>query len=367
MAESNPNQTSISNYTLDDLLQSTSLGSINKAIGNNIYGLNHRQVPTAIPYNKETYGFTFFVKPQLNLQSNNIRNIRLMYNLLTNNSLSIPAVVRCELDTRITNLYNDGTPAFNCPLVDPKQAFIPVLTNDILSISGWPDMALNTFTSREGLYKESYSQIDDISVNYSAYTIDAMFRNNKGDHIFYLFYIWLHYMSNVFQGKLLPYPDFLTENEIDYNTRIYRLILDINKDTVTKIAAANVAFPITNPTGQFFDYNIEKPYNDQNKEINIRFQCLGFETMDSILIEEFNKTVEIFNPDMKDEFRNSSMIKLSKMNSIYFNNRGYPRINPNDYKLEWWIDQNYFKQRSGIFLRENIITKIEQDNENTGD
>ena len=77
-------------YSLDDLFASTGVGSLDKAIGNNLYGINHRQTATPVPSNKDTYGLTFFVRPQLNLQTDNIRNVRQFYPLLTENETSSP-------------------------------------------------------------------------------------------------------------------------------------------------------------------------------------------------------------------------------------------------------------------------------------
>ena len=198
--------TSILDNTLDDLYQSLPIGSINSSITNNLYGVNHRQVRSLIPSNKELYGFTFFVKPQLNLTSNNVRNLRILYPLLNNNKLSVQAVVRGTLDPRmvsgysvVQNIYIE--PPSPCVLIDPLQAFIPVLTNDIISISGGQDLALPTFASKEGLYGQVYSQVDGIARYYGVYDIDATFTNMRGDVIFYLFYSWLHYQANVFEGK----------------------------------------------------------------------------------------------------------------------------------------------------------------------
>ena len=363
--------TPISSYSLDDLFQSMPLGSIDQAQGNNIYGINHRQVPGVLPQNRDTYGLTFFTRPQLNLQSNNIRNTRILYNLLNTNNKSIQACTKALLDPRLINGYGKGAsrvPPYICPIVDPLNCFIPVLTNNLISITGWSDIALDSFTSKEGLYKETYSQVDSLARNYTVYEVDATFRNTKGDLIFSLIFVWLHYMSMVYEGLLLPYPDFLTENEIDYNTRIYRLILDQQKQVVTKIVAADVAYPITLQAGQFFDFNVEKPYNDQNKEINVRFKCMGYEPMDGVLIYEFNKCVEQFNPNMENGFRDNNMIKLTSLNASMFNNRGYPRINPNNYKLEWYVDKLFYNNRSYAFLQQNIAAN--QDliaYENTGD
>lgn len=350
--------------TLDDFFQTTAIGSVEKAIGNNLYGFNHRQIRTSVPINKDTYGLTFFTRPQLNMQGDNIRNIRRFYPLLTTNPVTIHRYVRCMLDPRL------AADNITCPLVDNQQAFITILSNNLTNISGWPDMVVPTFTTKEGLYKEAYSQVDGIVENYSAYNINATFRNTRGDPIVYLFYIWAFYQSLVFQGLIVPYPDYIIQNRLDYNTRIYRLILDVNKRYVTKIAACGVAFPISDPIGQFFDYSDEKPYNDQSRDITIQFQCLGAQYFDDILVKEFNQTVQIFNPEMRDEFRDGTLVKLSPNLIGYFNNRGYPRINPDDYELEWWVPYEFFVARTQGLFDSNMtqLDRLEvQDAINVGD
>lgn len=347
----------VTKISLDDYFQSTPVGSIDKAIGNNLFGINHRQVPGAVPSNKDTYGLTFFVRPQLNLQADNIRNARIFYPLLSENSLTIQRFIRTTLDPRLMTGYTFGSdkiPAIKCPMVDELQAFIPILTNNLNAISGWPDIVAPTFTSKPGLYNEVYSQVDGITRNFEAFDIDATFRNTRGDPILYMFYVWMHYSAMVFEGKLMPYVDFITENEIDYNTRIYRLVLDQNRNIVKKIAATGVSFPISAPTGSFFDYNVDKPFNDQNKDISVRFKCLGVDYQDDILIKEFNMTVAIFNSSMADGVRDSTMVLLKKKTAHMFNNRGYPRINPTTNEMEWWVFKDTFNSRTQAFLEANL-------------
>jgi hypothetical protein len=380
-------------YSLDDYFQTTPIGSLDKAIGNNLYGINHRQVANMVPSNKDTYGLTFFVRPQLNMQKDNIRNVRMFSPLLTTEDMSIQNFVKCTLDPRLIHGYSiKGShpkattilPA-TCSIVDNLNAFIPILTNNLNSISGWPDMAISPYTSKTGLYGESYSLVDSTSYKYETFSLDANFRNTKGDPIVYMFYVWLRYMTQVFEGNLVPYLDFISENEIDYNTRIYRLVLDQHKKYVTKIAATGAAFPISLPTGSFFDFNNEKPYNDQNKDISIRFQCMGVDYQDDILIKEFNDTVAIFNPNMGDSAKlnpmsmydeskstNSSprdlyMVKVNRNILHLFNNRGYPRINTSTYELEWYVDMNLWKTRTKAFLDMNIIRKEGNDFVSIGD
>ena len=366
----NKNNSSIVPHSLDDYFQATPIGSIEKAIGNNLYGINHRQIPSMVPSNKDSYGFTFFVRPQLNLQASNIRNERRFYPLLTNTTLNIQSFVRATLDPRLLTGYtfnNHKIPAISCPIVDNENAFISVLTNTLNSISGWPDITAPTFTSKPGLYTEAYSIVDAVTRNYEVFDLDANFRNIKGDPVLYMFYIWLHYSSLVFEGRLVPYIDFITENEIDYNTRIYRLVLDKNKETVTKIAATGAAFPISVPTGSFFDFTNDKPYNDQNKDISIRFRCMGVDYQDDILIREFNETVTTFNVHMLDKNRDQYMTKVNKNNIDMFNNRGYPRINPSNYNLEWWVPITSYKTRTKAFIDNHLGDAKKIDNEEFGD
>lgn len=365
------NQDPVVPFSLDDYFQSTPIGSIEKAIGNNLYGLNHRQIPGAVPIAKDLYGLTFFVRPQLNLQADNIRNDRLFYPLLSENETSLQRFVRCMLDPRLMEGYSHKgkvvIPALKCPLVDNQNAFISVLTNNLNSISGWPDIVVPTFTSKPGLYNEVYAQVDGIAKNFESFDIQATFKNTRGDPIIFMFYVWLHYQSLVHEGILVPYPDFITENEIDYNTRVYRLVLDPEKQFVRKISACGVGFPVSVPMGSFFDFNHEKPYNDQNSDITIQVKCLGAQYQDDRLILEFNQTVSTFNPGMRDKTRDKEMMKVSRSLLNMFNNRGYPRINPDNYELEWYVPRALFENRTALFLQANLADASMENEIGSGD
>ena len=357
-------------FSLDDYFQTTPIGSLDKAIGNNLYGLNHQCIPGMVPSNKELYGYTFFVRPQLNLQADNIRNNRILMPLLSGASMSMQRAIRCTLDPRLMIGYSQSrekVSPITCPLVDNLNAFIPILSNNLNSISGFPDTTAPTYTSKSGLYNEAYTMVDGISQYAEALDIDASFRNTRGDPILYMFYIWIRYASLCFEGKAVPYLDFITENEIDYNTRIYRLVMDETKTTVTKIAAVGAAIPVSSPTGGAFDFNNDKPYNDQNKDITIKFKCMGVDVFDDILINDFNKTVCAFNPAMKDKHRGTYMVKLSKLLAGTFNHRGYPRINPSTHELEWYVGKSMFSARTSAFIKANLADPEVQDSEETGD
>lgn len=362
--------------SVDQLLENMAIGSVTRAIGNNLYGINFRQTGNPVPRDKSLHGFTFFTRPQLNLTRANISNYRGFYNLLTSNELSYQRFTRLMLDPRLA--AGNG---LKCPFVDNQNPFFSILTNNIVSLSGWPDLAVPTYTSEAGHYGEEHSFVDGVTNHFEAFDLDVTFRNTKGNPLIYLFYIWIKYQSLVFEGVLNPYVDMITENEIDYNTRIYRLVLDQQKRYVTYIAATGASFPINVPTGSLFDYSTDTPYNSRNAELNIRFRSMGFTAFEDILKLEFNKTVAIFNPGMRNllkydmsgasdsaKARQDGMVtyrvsgcpyvklphylSMSMDTSVFsnsffaVNHRAYPYINLVTNELEWWVDEAQFRKAS---------------------
>lgn len=358
--------------SIDQMLENMPVGSVSKAIGNNLYGINFRQTGNPVPRAKDMYGFTFFTRPQLNLTRLNITNYRGFYNLLTDNNLSYQAFTRLMLDPRLQHIAD-----LKCPFVDRNSAFIPILTNNVQSLSGWPDLTVPTYTSEAGQFGEETSFVDGVTNHFESFDLDITFKNTKGNPLLYFFYIWIKYQTLVFEGILNPYMDMITENEIDYNTRIYRLVMDQQKRYVTYIAATGASFPINVPTGSLFDFNVDTPFNTRNTEINIRFRSLGFIAFEDILKLEFNKAGAIFNSDLRKvlEFdlssasdsqkarddgtvvyriQGSKLVKLphflamsmdtSVFSNSFFNvnHRAYPYINLITNELEWWVDERRF-------------------------
>jgi hypothetical protein len=315
------------------------------ALASAYYGINHRQTPAAIPINKDVFGLTFFTRPNLNLTLGNLRAVRLFNPLTTTNQYSLQRIIRCYLDPRSNQGANSGQASVDSPMVDPQQAFIPILTNTLMSISGWPDVIVPHTASHEGVYKEVFGLVDGVTEFYGAYDITANFRNIPGDPVTALFLYWAHYMSNVYKGDMMPYPDMIVENEIDYQTRIYRLVLDPTKTKVQKIAACGAAFPTASPMGgNSFNYDSEKPYNQSNEQISIPFECFGAIYQDPILLYTFNQTVCAFNDTMADQYRGSHYTKVPMGALGIFNNQGYPRIDPDTWELEWWVSNDLYKR-----------------------
>lgn len=337
------NGTPLVNVTIDDILSLTSSGSYGKAIGNSLYGINHRQTPSAVPMNKDQYGLVFFTRPQLNFTSDNLRALRKFTPLLTTNEHSLQRAIRCTLDPRLTAGF-DELPTYQCPFIDPQQAFIPLFTNHCTTITGWQDMEVPFHTEKEGAYKESYTMVDGIVDNYTTYTLTANFRNMRGDPITNMFYYWAIYMAAVFEGTMVPYPDYLVQNILDYTTRVYRLILNPAKTHVQGICASGASIPASVPFGNKFDFSIDKPYNDANATISVPFQSMGIIYNDPILVRQFNATVKTFNFSMRDGQRENDMVKVPMSVIHLFNHRGYPRIDPVTMELQWWMPKEDFNK-----------------------
>lgn len=343
---------------LERVYESTPLGPIHSNLVNTVIGINHRQIPLALPQNKSKFGLTFFTRPRCNLTRNNIRTLRQMYPLLNTRNTSIQRIIRCYLDpvsgnpnigkgpsNATTGQREDRIETVTSPYVDASMVFIPLLTNLCVSLGGWQDIVAETRTTPEGHYREAHSMIDSSVQVRSVFELSATFRNVPGNPVTLLFYYWLLYASAVFEGTtLIPYGDSIYEMEIDYNTRIYHLALDQQGRYVEHILATGASFPLNAPVGALGNYDANQPFNDSQDNVNIRFQCIGMDYNDPITVKEFNAAVVLLNGWMKDDVREKYYIQIPFELLNFFNMRGYPQINPKTMELQWWVNLDVFNR-----------------------
>lgn len=323
---------------IDYMARGSGLGSLSEAIINTMNGFNHRGVGNPVPYNQDNQGMTFFTRPRLNLSYNNLSADRRLSILGAGNGKSLghfPSAIRQWLDPELAKALNVGN--FRSALVNPHSAFIPLLGNNLISLSGWPDPIAEYYNSEEGMAKETWGMIDGIDTIYSSYDLQATFRNIAGDPISLMLYVWIIYGSMVYQGRMLPYPDSEMLREIDYQTRIYRLILDPTRTFVTKVAACGAAFPTSPALGQAFDFSTDTPFEQSRaSQISVPFRCFGAMYQDPILLREFNDVVMMFNPSMHPIYRSQYMTKIPRDQLATHNYDGYPWIDTNTNELQWW-------------------------------
>lgn len=336
---------------IDDILAIAGLGPVDSAITANFWGVRRGGQVSAAPLPVENTGITFFTKPRLKLTDDNLVG-NILSILANDNTRSMPRAIRAFLDPytggsttqTATMLKGMNIKPYKSELVDPLNPFITILGNNCISMTGFPDSDLNTYTAPEGLFHESWSMADDIVTLYGRYDLNCTFRNMYGDPIGTMIYLWLYYMSAVYIGDIYPYIDSIVDNEIDYQTRIYRFVLDATRTRVVRMYCCGAAFPTAANTGANFNYTEGKPLVEESNEYSVNFTCSGAVYYDVRILKWFNKSVVNFNANMADGLREKTYMKIPYAKMTKMDNMGYPRINPENMDLEWWIEPTVYNE-----------------------
>lgn len=317
-------------------------GSIESIVQNTLYGLNHRQIgPSDLPIVKDGIGYSFFTKPLMNLAKDNVSASRTMAYLGNDDPESIGCAIKAMLSAKPDKglpwyPIDDRTSNIRSKYIDDKQAFIPMLSRCLVSITGFPDKTLDTYTTAEGLGKSSIAMADSRPDNYGVYNLTATFRNIEGDMLTSFFNAWFEYMARVSSGSLIPYLDMMIDFEKDYEMRVYRIIPDASGEYCTKIAAPAAMFIDAVDIGAAFNMAVDKPFIDANDEISIPFKAQQIHYNDPILIREFNTLVSDFNSSMHDDVRQNEMVLVRGVEKDICNSYLFMHINEDTKKISWW-------------------------------
>lgn len=317
-------------YLLNNIRRGTGMASVTAANSSNLYGINHRAIPQATSRNIDHHGFTFFTRPDLRLSYDNLTQDRNLSLMLNDEIESIWRWVRATLSPRQASLYKSS-------FVDSRNPFIPILTNNLESLSGWPENMVDPWSSDAGAYNEQTSQADGFADDYSASDLTATFKNQIQDPINRLFHIWTRYSMLVHEGVIDPYIFNIVLNIIDYNTRIYRIVTDPSKQYIQHVSACGAAFPLNSNLAAKFDYTREQPYNEENDKISIQFRIIGKMYDDPILLDEFNMLVAGYCPTMADDKRAKYHKRIPGEHLKNFNCLGLPHINLDNGRIDWYV------------------------------
>lgn len=308
------------------------------AFGMNILGRN-----APLPLNTDNHGYTFFTKPLFNLSYDNCMVDRRLSMLLREDVNSYERMARVTLDPWSQTQQKNPVQSTK---VDALSPFIPIFSNNLISLNGWPDFTINMSTTTSGIYRDSMAYVDDVPYQYETYTLQATYRNIEGDPISLIHYMWLLAQGLGKEGRTMPYPELVLMNERDYDTRIYRLIMDQTRTYVTRIFACGAATPENVPSGEIANFTGDGSESGSqviSSQLNFSYRANGVTTYDHILIFEFNDLQEDFNPSMADGTREQAMHLLFPWEKAYFNYKSYPRINPATMELEWWVFKDYYE------------------------
>lgn len=327
---------------VDNMLTSFGFGRTDQRIVNNLRAFNIIQNQSNPQVQVENMGYVFFTRPSLNLSYDNIATVRKMVAMLTNDKNSVHRFVRATLDH--VGAVHKGTLG-DSPYVDPLNPFIPILTNSLETLGGWPNPAVDHYTSKAGNYKEQWAMVDGSYNIYGAFNLSASFTNPPNDAVSKILNTWTMYQNLVYDGTIAAYPQPRTQRYIDYQTRIYRFVMDHSKRRILKWANCGVAFPTTNTDADSMDFDRTKVYNENAGRIDQNFLCTGAEYNDPITLYEFNAAVEIMNPAMRggEAGRLKRMVKLEQADKLYMNYLAYPYINLITNELEWWAFREVYQ------------------------
>lgn len=340
-------------------------GDAQTSTANIFSGFNHRNAPLLLPRNDDRVGFTFYTRPDMNFSPDNIKVSRLLLEALRGGGNSYTAAMMCMLDPQcpVASIQRSSTgdspnsdfmPNAELGRVggklldeigfDNKCAFIPMLSNLQLSLTGFPDSSLDVYVSEEGLMREQRSYADSTRNCNNSITLSGTYHNIKGDPITTFFNLYTDYIARVKEGTFWPRWNNLLQRRSDYDMRVYRFITDSTGRYVTKFGIANAIYPLNDAMGAFM--NVPDRTNGiitDIDQINITFQCDICQYNDPIIKDEFNTTVATFNPDMWPDRsskvfkpRNPNLIKIEGASKIYANTYGYPHIDIDTNELSWW-------------------------------
>lgn len=323
--------------TNQDILQSpnrmSGLGGDNSATYSIFSGYNSLNAMPLAPANTDNIGYTFFTRPRMNLSYDNVIKSRILTALADQSPNSTANAMRWMLT--VSGLGDEGGDNNKSLLFDDSNPFITLLSNTLISMPAFHDFTPDIYSSNEGFAKEQISFIDDKPFMYRMHSMTLNFMNLQGDPITTFFYIWTLYATCVAYGLMSPFPRYLVNSRIDYQTGIYRFTMDPTRRYVQN-TAKTIAYPNVAPIGSIFAFDRASPMMGVSDQIGINFQCHGLEVNDPITIYEFNKEVIARNPMMAKNNREQFMVKLSEAEKPRFNYKAIPFILP-DRELSWWI------------------------------
>lgn len=331
------------------LLEGTSPGYTSPLI-NSLRGLRILgKGPAMMPMADNTIGLALVTRPQLNLTDDNISRSEKLVSLYGAGQYSMSGYIRGMLDER----WAASNP--NVAL-DNFSPFITCLTEYLKTSSGFGDLQIQVETSDPGLRQQVYQRVASKLEDNSAFTINQTYFNPKPNVLQGLFQIWEDYISEVTSGDRLvtPRDNYLMGNKIDYDCRIYHLIMNKDTEYLEHIFATVQSIPVTYPVGAManIDNSGSSLRGEGQDDFTIQFASVGMRFDEWGLIQSFNEHTFLYNPRLRPESRNSYFRELKSEEYIPYNYGAYPLLLPRQaevkgeagfstmrtgIKLTWWV------------------------------
>lgn len=244
-------------------------------------------------------GYTFITRPRLCLTSGNLHADRYLQLFNTDNPNTVQFAMRCLLDTVYSNPASPRTKHFDqCPFFDPYNPFIPLLTNTVQDISGFPSHHLETYTTEGGLFSEDMRFAIGSDRHNKSFDVTMTFTDIEGGLVMSLFKLWMTYIDLVTTGEVLAYTDDIIHRRLNYTVSIYRFLVDPTNRYIKYAAKCTGCFPVDRPSGAVYDVSRAERYVEAAKNFSIQFACNKFEEQDPIILLEFNTLMRRYAPNI---------------------------------------------------------------------
>lgn len=245
-------------------------------------------------------GYTFISRPELNLSSRkNLRANRVMALLENNDPCSMQFMIRAYLDTRFAR-HHGLDRVLQSPLIDYRNPFFTLLTNNLTELSGGPTWQAEVHTDEGGFFGESQSQMSGSDSYKKPFDLQLSFIDPYGGPIDATIQIWNLYMDLLTTGEMIMYPDQEADRYMNYTVSIYRFAMDPSFRYIKRWMKYTGCFPISHPGASVFDFSSKDPYIDQMRKFSVGFRCAGGASIpnDPIILKEFNDLVERYFPQI---------------------------------------------------------------------
>jgi hypothetical protein len=281
----------------------------------------------------ESHGLTFITRPKLNLTTSSIRQDRILSLLDTLNPETLAFAIRASLDSKL--LFNYKISSHTSQFFNAINPFIPIFTNRLVSLNGWPDPTIDIETSEGGFFSESITYPkghDQLTRNYD---LTATFSDIQGSVVMMLFLIWTRYIALVTRGVVTAHTEDIDDRRMGFTSSIYRFVMDPSNRYITKWAKATGCFPRSVPLGAYFNYDANSSNVDTAMNLAVPMTVAGkVEYMDPIIFREFNMLVKRRCSNIE------SFTKATDRERVILNFRCIPYINDKDgsNELQWRYD-----------------------------
>lgn len=276
--------------------RSAGAGGFHNMIQNIMVNFDRFGYNPVAPY-AEHSGVTFITRPKLNLTSTSLRQSRVLTTMDTVNESSIQFAIRCLLDTQFTR--DNAALAYMCPHFNILNPFLTPLCNCLTSISGFPDIVIDTEQSTGGFHSEDITFASGSDRLSRTYELNLNFRDIHGGIIMAILHYWSEYISLAAKGEVVSYSDDIDDNVIPYTVSIYRFLLDPSRKYVTKWAKATGCFLRGVPIGACMNVNEGEIFNQSSAKFSANFVANKIEYNDYAIIMDFNTLVKRYCPNIE--------------------------------------------------------------------